>query len=279
MAAILLSLLASFGWGTGDFLAGMQARRNPVVLVVLVSQAVGMAVLGAVVAARGVPAPHGAALLAGLGAGLTGFLGGAAFYRALAVGTMSIVAPIGATGAVIPVIVGAIDGERPSAVQWAGMALALVGCILASREGAAAATVAENWRLSIVLAVFTAVVIGAQLVLIGRSSAHDALWAVMLARIVSVACFAVTALLMRPRIALAAVPPLALIGLLDTTANVAFALATTAGLLAVVSVSGSTFPVVTVGLAHARLGERLAGAQRVGVGLALVGVLAISLHG
>jgi drug/metabolite transporter (DMT)-like permease len=235
-------------------------------------------VLVLVVLVRGTPAPGGAPLLAGLLAGLVGFVGGAAFYRALAVGTMSVVAPIGATGAVIPVIVGAVGGERPAIVQWVGMVVALAGCVLASREGAGAPTVAARWRLSIGLAVLSAIAIGAQLVLLGRASTHDAAWAVLLARIVSIGCFGAVALVMRPRLAIAAVPPLLVIGLLDTGANVAFAAATTAGLLAVVSVIGSTFPVITVALAHRRLGERLGGPQRVGVLLALVGVVAISAH-
>ena len=67
-------------------------------------------------------------------AGSAGIIALGAFYRALAIGTMSVVAPISATAAAVPVLVGLVEGERPSTLQVAGMAIALAGVILASRE-------------------------------------------------------------------------------------------------------------------------------------------------
>jgi drug/metabolite transporter (DMT)-like permease len=95
-------------------------------------------------------------------------------------------------------------------------------------------------------------------------------------RLTSVVIFAVVALVVRPPVRRAALPGLAGIGILDTAANVSYAAATTAGLLSVVAVLSSLYPVVTVGLAHRHLGERLAGSQRAGVVLALGGAALIS---
>ena len=147
MTAILWALGASFGWGAADFLAGMQARRSPVVVVVLVSSAVGVLGMAAIIAVRGIGPPDGRELVASLIAGGVGVAGVLAFYRALAIGAMSVVAPIAATSAAVPVLYGVLDGERPALLQWIGMVAAIVGCTLAAREGPARLHAAQ-WRLS-----------------------------------------------------------------------------------------------------------------------------------
>jgi uncharacterized membrane protein len=94
--------------------------------------------------------------------------------------------------------------------------------------------------------------------------------------VTAVVVLASAAALTRPRLSRGVMTPLVVIGVLDTTANAAFALAATKGFLSVVSVLGSLFPVVTVALAHIHLHERLARGQRLGVALALAGTLAIA---
>ena len=277
MSAILLALVASLGWGTADFLAGLKSRSNPALVVVLVAQATGLALLGAVVALHGLAPPGGVELAASVAAGTLGFLGAGAFYRAMAIGTMSVVAPIVACGAAVPVAVGAARGGAPSALQWVGMVLAVAGSAMASRERSGSPP--ARWRLSIGLAVFASVVLGGYLALLGRGAEHDALWAVLVARAVSVVLFGAVVLVTRPVIRRAALPGLVGLGTIDTTGNAAFALATTRGLLGVAAVVSSTFPVVTVALAHRHLGERLARIQRIGVVLALAGVVALASPG
>src|SRR3954463_13021661 len=98
----------------------MQARRSPVVVGVLISYGVGMLGIGAIVLVRGIGPPDGRELLASLAVGLVGVIGVLAFYRALAIGAMSVVAPIAATSAAVPVLYGVIDGERPAPLQWVG---------------------------------------------------------------------------------------------------------------------------------------------------------------
>src|SRR5829696_8613616 len=144
MVAAILALLSSLSWGLSDFLGGFQSRRVALLAVLLLSQGVAFAlILVAVVA--GAPTEHDtAATLWAAGLGGLGLLGLVAFYRALAIGTMSVVAPISATGVAIPVLVGLIGGERPGALQVVGIVLACAGVVLAAREPPAADAAARR---------------------------------------------------------------------------------------------------------------------------------------
>src|SRR2546423_4446213 len=121
MFAIALGLASSVCWGLADFLGGLQSRRVPVVGVLLISQAAGLVGIVAIVAISGEGAPSAADMLPAALAGAGGAIALSAFYRALAIGTMSIVAPISATGAAVPVIVGVATGDRPAALQVLGI--------------------------------------------------------------------------------------------------------------------------------------------------------------
>ena len=276
-SGIPAALSASVLWGSADFLAGRATRRNPVLLVAFLGQFAGLLVLAAILAFHGIDA---AALIPGAITGLIGIVGVTALYSALGLGTMSIVAPIGATSAIVPVIAGIVDGERPGALQWGGVALALVGVVLAAREPSSGAS--RDARKAIRLALLAALAIGLSLVSLDKAAEHDSLTGVAAARAVSAPALALGLIWLRRR---SPVPlprdarvllGLASIGLLDTGANLAFAIATTGGLLSLVSVLSGLFPVVTVALAYFVLGERLARPQRIGVVLALVGIPLIS---
>src|SRR5579875_1588869 len=128
----LLALLSSALWGTSDFLGGTASRRLPAVGVVVVSEAAGMlGVLVVALATGAYDAPTGYLGWGLLGA-VSGVVGITAFYRALATGTMGVIAPIAATGVIVPVAVGLVGGDRPSALQDAGVVVAIVGVVLAS---------------------------------------------------------------------------------------------------------------------------------------------------
>src|SRR5918992_2650269 len=134
MLAAALALGSSLSWGLSDFLGGFQSRRHHVLAVLLVSQLLAFAVLVVAVLA-GAPTEHdGAATAWAAAVGILGLIALAAFYSALAIGTMSVVAPISATGVAIPVFVGVVSGERPGALQIAGIVLACAGVVLAGRE-------------------------------------------------------------------------------------------------------------------------------------------------
>jgi drug/metabolite transporter (DMT)-like permease len=272
----LLALTASLSWGLGDFLAGLRTRRLPVVTVLVVSQAAGLTTIALVVAVRGAGPPDARHLLYGSLAGVCGAVGLAALYRGLAVGPMSIVAPISATAAAVPVVFDLVTGDRPSDAQAVGIALAVAGVVLASRAGAG-----EGRRASaegVGLALVAAVSFGLLLVLLGEASEGDPYWGTLAMRGTSFSLLVLAALVLRPSFALAErdLPVLLLIGVLDTAGNALFAVATTESLLSVAAVLGQLYPVVTVLLARFVLGERMSRGQGAGVVGAFAGVALIT---
>ena len=258
-----------------DFSGGSLARRLPTLAVTVVSQAAGFVALLVALAVR--EDVDGRSLLLGLLAGLGGGIGLAAFYRALSLGTMSIVSPVAACGAVLPFGISLATGERPSALALAGAATALAGAVLASLEERRGAS--QERARAVTLAVVAAVALGLFVYFLGLGSRQgDVLSTLVGARIGSLSLLVVAAGARRAPLVVprSSIVPVAAVGAADVSANALFALASGHGLLALVSVLGSLYPVVTVLLAHVLLGERLTPMQRLGVVGALAGVAAIS---
>jgi drug/metabolite transporter (DMT)-like permease len=272
MSGIGLAFLAALAWGGADFVAGLVGRRTALPVMLVGTQTAGLVLIGLVLAIRGTALPTHA-LVWGALAGALGLISISCLYRSLAVGTVSVVAPIVATSAAVPVIAGIILGDRPPGIVWAGIAAALVGVVLVSREPEHGRPV--NARQAMALATVAAIVIGAQLVVFDRASTSDALAAVLAARVVTAAGFGLVLLYRRPPLRGTATLGVASVGVLDTIGNVTFTLATTRGLLSVVAMLSSAFPLITVALAHLRMHERLSFTQRVGAVLAVGGVMAI----
>ncbi len=279
MLAIALALASSLSWGVADFIGGTQSRRLPVLGVVLVSQAAGLVVLGLVLAGRGRGAPALVHLLPAAAGGIAGVVGLGAFYRGLARGTMSIVAPIAATGVALPVLVGVAGGDRPAALQVAGIVAAVFGVALASREQPEGAAAQAQARESIGLALLAAVGFGLFFVGMRSSARYDPLWGTLSARVTSVLVLVAVSARRRPRLRGGRTrwPLVCVAGILDVAANVLYAVATRHGLLSVVSVLSSLYPLATVLLARLLLGERVRRVQEVGVVAALAGVLLIAV--
>jgi len=276
---VLLALLSAAVWGSADFGGGLLSRRLPVRSVVLLSQLAGLAGVLAVSAATGALASGwGVAApawwqLAAAGAGVSGMLGLLAFYSALAGGTMGIVAPVSATGVLVPVAGGLLVGERPGSVQAAGIVLAVVGVVLTSGpevRGAAAGAAPRT----VALALVAALGFGLSLLLLRAASSHGVLVTLTLQRVASVGLLLGVVGTTRQPLAVARrdAPPLATVGLLDVGANAMYALASAGGMASVVGVMGSLYPVATVLLARQVLGERLRGVQAAGVVAAMGGV-------
>ena len=244
-------------------------------LVLLIGQSVGLAGALALAIGLGVGAPDLRGLEGGLLAGAGTAIGLAAFYRALAVGTMSIVAPIAAMGAAVPVLVGFVRGESPSLLQGAGMAVALGGVFLASRSTGGSGAASTR---GIGLALLSAVAIGVGLVGLDIAAEASVLWSVITTRAVAgvILALAFAATNAPAWVTRRDFITLALIGCIDAGAVGLLAAATTTGLVGVVSVLGSLYPVTTVLLAQLVLGERLSRTQAVGVGTALAGVVLIA---
>jgi drug/metabolite transporter (DMT)-like permease len=278
MVPVALALGASLAWGASDFLAGLKSRSLALMWVLLVSQATGLVLVLAAALISGAPLPGQEAALLAAGAGIAELVGFAALYRALAVGTMSVVAPISAMAALLPIIVGVAAGEAPTAFQGLGMALALVGAMLASFEFGASGS-GRRAATGVGLAVVAAIGFGAFFVATDLAADDGALWAVALNRATAVAVLAAIVLALRrpPAITRDQLGPLAAVGVLDIAANVMFAIALTVGMAAAVSVLGSLYPVATVILARAILHEQLSISQRGGVTVALAGIGLVSL--
>ena len=248
----------------------------PLLLVLAIAQPIGLAAVALAVAVHAEPPPDPTVFLAAPAAVL-GTVGIAAFYRGMAIGTISVVAPIAALGVVIPVGFGLARGEDPTVAQLAGFVVAILGVVLSSRdtEGELAG---GRLAAGVPWAIVAAVGFGGYFVPMKAASEDDFLWATLVFRMTSVPLVLAALAAARPqlRVGRGDLPALAAIGVLDTGATVLFAAASGLGLISVVSVLSSLYPVVTVALAWIYLRERVRNVQRVGVALALAGVVLIS---
>ncbi len=274
--AIALSLLASCAWGVSDFLGGQATRRTPVLWVVGVSYPFGFVLIATVAVISGGSLPPGEAAIAAL-AGTCGAAAIALFYQAMAIGPVSIVSPLVAMGVVVPVAFGLIRGESPSGTQIAGLFLALAGIALAVREVEAPHSVKVSNR-GLFFGALAGLGFGLFFIGVDNSASDNALWTATWVRAGGSVAVGLALLVWRPSTALtlAALPVLLVIGTLDAAANTLIAVASSKGLLSLVAVGGSLFPIVTVLLARIVLSERMARVQQAGVVLALVGVVLIA---
>jgi len=273
-----LGLGSGLLWGTGDFVGGLQSRRQAPRAVAIWSQVAGALVLLVVLAGRPDHRPALAGVVWGVVGGLGGGCGLLLFYRGLAEGAMSIVAPVSACGAVVPVTVAFARGTPPGLPATIGIAAAVAGVVLVSRTSRGDRRAAGAPLRVVAMALGAALGFGFFFVCVDAGSAvpgGSPLWVVAGARAGSLTAMLVIALAGRRSVPWPGrrIWAVALAGVLDTAANVLFAYATTMGNLGVVGVLGSLYPVTTVLLARFVLAERLSGVQATGVGLALTGVV------
>lgn len=276
MLALALSLASSLSWGISDFIGGLQSRKIHVLAVVLLSQTAGLLLSLLVLPVLQEHSMSSGDLLLAAAGGTAGAIGLIGFYSAMAIGTISVVTPIAGMGVVVPVAVGLARGEQPAPVQLVGVAVAMAAVALVSYETDEERRSVELRAL--VLAVVAALGFGTFFVAVDATASTDTANTIAAVRVggVSVALAAVA--IVRPSFAGArrAVPILAAIGFFDILANALFAVASTKGLLSVVAVGGSLYPAVTIVLAYFVLGERLTRLRRIGVGLALAGIVMIA---
>jgi len=276
--APVLALLSSLLWGTSDFAGGVLARRHPVALVLAATQSIAMVALAVFVAVGPGFRADGSALAWGAGSGAVGAVALLCFYRGLASGLMGVVAPIAATGAAVPVLVGVAQGERPTAVQVAGIVVGIIGVVLVARPGGSdpAARHGSPWT-PVLLAAVAAAGFGAGLAMIAQGSQHNAAMTLVAQRAISVIAGLAALLAVRPMVDGSAMRADALLfvvgGIFDLSANALFAVAAQDGLVSIVGVLSSLYPVVTVLLARRVLAERLGTGQSIGIGVAVAGVL------
>jgi drug/metabolite transporter (DMT)-like permease len=269
-----LALGASASWGVGDFLGGVKSRTLHPLAIMAVSQPVGLVLLGMILAARAT-GPPGPEVAWSVPAAVVGTIGLAAFYRGMASGAISIVAPIAGAGAAIPVLVGVVRGDRPSLLQGVGFLAAIAGVVLSSWERQPGRA---RWASGAGFGLVSMFAFGFYFVFLHQASGDDFLWPAFLFRIVSTTLVWVALLVLRPALqgVGSAFLLLALIGVLDTGGNTLYAAASSYGSLSVTAVLASLYPVVTVLLARYRLRERVHRLQEVGIVLTIAGIVLVS---
>lgn len=284
MDALALALLASLSWGVADFVAGVQARRVPVLSILLASQLVGLAVAVIWLAGAGGARPPAAALAAAVGAGAAGAIALGALWEAMARGMLGLVSPISATGVLVPMTFGLVRGESPSPFALAGAALAIVGVIVAVRPPRPGTFQVGRNGLSIIFALGAALGFGGLFVGIAIAAKHNPAWAVAAARTGGCGLIVTGVVAARltghsVRFPGAELPRSGAVGMLDVGGSGLYALAAQSGNISLIAVTASLYPVVTVILAARVLGERLVPSQRAGVLITLIGVAAIASGG
>jgi uncharacterized membrane protein len=277
----LLALGAAAFYGAADFLGGIATRRATTVATVLTTQGAGLLMLLAcsplmldVVMSR-------RDLLFGVLAGLTGSVGVALLYKGLAIGPMSVVAPVTAVCAVIvPLIVGLLQGESitPAAAIGVAVAIGAIGLLgMTPAPAGAPAQPAADVAKGLRVALGSGVAIGFFFVTLGETSTAAGLWPLAVSRAVSIALFTTMAVatgqaLVVPR---AAMVPAIACGGLDMLANALYLVAVRQGQLSLVATLASLYPASTVLLARVILGERLGSWQQLGVAAAVAAIVLI----
>ncbi|KOU53404.1 DMT family transporter [Streptomyces sp. WM6378] len=283
----LFALATSLLWGLADFGGGLLTRRIPALTVVVASQSVAVVVLGAVVVATGGWHEAGPQLWFAVAAGAVGPVAMLSFYKALALGPMGVVSPLGSLGVAVPVGVGLVLGERPGILQFAGIAVAVVGILLAGGPEFRGAAVRRQAVLLTLLAAFG---FGAVMALISEASTTvtGLFLALFVQRVTNVAVGGGALFVSVRRGARAlpedgglhlvrlSLPALAFVGLADVAANGTYSIAAQQGPVTIAAVLASLYPVVTALAARGVLKERLRMVQAAGAGLALVGTVLLA---
>lgn len=279
---VTLALASAAFYGAADFLGGIASKRADTVLVTLVAQAAGLVLLVLLLPVLPASSPAPGDYWWGAAAGVAGSVGVALLYRALALGTMSIVAPITAVcAAAVPVLVALALGERPGLVAGVGIVLSAVAIVLLSQGHPGARPVrGTGWATtSAGMALIAGAAVGVFFLCLARTSDEAGLWPLIVGRSVSVPLFAVIAMTggrtRGLRLGLRVARTAAGCGVVDMLANALYLIATRYGPLALVATLASLYPASTVLLARLTLGERLTRAQALGVMCALVAVVLI----
>jgi drug/metabolite transporter (DMT)-like permease len=280
--AAMLALVSALCYGVSDFSGGLAARRVPATAVVLASNALSLALAILAVAFLPGSAYSSTDMAWGVAAGAVGLLGVVLLYRGLAIGPMSVVAPLTAVlSAVVPVVVGIARGDRPGVVALGGVVLAVPAMALISREPRSSRR-PRLGRGALISALSAGVSFGGFYVLLAQTGVNGGAWPLVGQRAASVVILlgltvaaAIRGAVASPRGALRLA---CVAGATDFAANLAYVLATHRGLLALVAVISSLYPATTLLLARGVLGERIARQQAAGLVMAAAAVALIALR-
>ena len=277
LLASLLGVVSAAVWGAGDFCGGVASKRSPVLGVLVLGSASGLAVILAAALLLGEAAPPARALAWAAAAGASGAAGLAALYRGLSVGRMAVVAPVSAVmAAAVPATIGALSEGVPPAAKLLGFALALSGIWLVARtEKGTGAGGSGLW-----LGLLAGVGFGGFMAFMhaGAAAGGGAFWPLSAARATSCALVAAAALLRRRpvRPEPAGLRLALLSGVLDAGGNAFFVLSGRLGRLDAAAVLASMYPASTVLLAALVLHEPVTRPQLAGIAALLLAIALIA---
>ncbi|MEN9735357.1 MAG: hypothetical protein RL129_67 [Actinomycetota bacterium] len=277
--ASILALLSSVLWGSADFVGGYLTKKHKAFAVTAVSQVFGL-IFGIflVLVTKEFITPNlswNGYVIPGIFSSIAGFIGLVVFYQGLATGRMGVVSSIASLGAIIPVAVVVINGERPTKLQIIGMAIALVGAFCASGP-----EVVKGFPFKpIALGIAAMFSFGIALSFMAQGSKTSSLLTMTTMRAFSFIVTFTIALMIRNfgSFQKSEIKFLIFMGIADFLANLFLGIATTKGLVSVAMVLGSLVPITTALLAYKLLHERLHRIQYLGIFLAIFGVALTSI--
>ncbi|HYI65442.1 MAG TPA: EamA family transporter [Candidatus Limnocylindrales bacterium] len=274
-SGILAGVFSALSFGAGDFAGALAARRAGALIVVAGGHLTGLVALVMGLLVLRPPVPDLGAALLGMGAGVGGAVGLAALYRGMSLGSMGIVTSLSGAGSLaIPLVAGAALGASVTPLQLVG-----VGCAAAAAAAASGASRDELGRQALLLAAAAAVGFGAWYVLVDLAArGGDPLWALVFSRATSATLTAAASIgrfdrsRFPFRIVIAA-------GLCDVAGNALYVVARDTIPIGLAAALTGLYPIVTMILARFVLGEHLSRLGQLGVALALLGIVLISVGG
>ncbi len=281
MLPILLGLASALTWGAGDFTGGLAARRVGAYRSVFYAEVIGVVFLFIVIGLTGEDLPGTRTMIFAVLAGMLGTVGLMLLYHAMAIGMMSIAAPVSALlAAALPVAVGIFAEGLPDFLTILGFGFALLAVWMISQSEGGVKDILSHLS-DLKLPLIAGIGFGFYFVLMHEATGDGGavIWPMVFSRLGGMTLITTYLLVTRSnlKIELGALPIISVNGILDLGGNFFFILAGQAGRLDVASVLSSLFPGATVMLAWIFLKERLNRNQWIGVAAALVAIILMTI--
>ncbi|PKL24598.1 MAG: EamA/RhaT family transporter [Spirochaetae bacterium HGW-Spirochaetae-3] len=278
---LVLAIASAMFYGLGDFSGGYAASRSKVLPVLVVSQGFGLATAAVALIVMWPGLPGRADLVWGLIGGLAGAFGIVMLYRGIATCVVAIVSPTAAfLSSILPLAVGFMLGDQPGILALFGIGLCVPAIILVSSSPADSLIDKHRARSSLLHGLVAGLGFGLFYVALSRPGVHAGFWPLVAARSASISTALIVMLAKREHLSLdkGSLVPAILAGILDMVANILFVLASSSGMLSIVAIIVSLYPVPTILMARMVFKERITPARWIGLGLSVAGLVLISLN-